>query len=305
MMAVMKLPKVTAPAERRLPSRAFRLPALTILVCLVVAFPSGAECPDDSDVAAYLEDFLARRPSRGFGENPPMEEAECARRKLAAAMIARFGLPVGYKAMFTNPRIQEQFGVTGPAWGYMFADMMLDDGALIPADFGALPLYEADLVAVVGAPGLAEARTPLEALGCISDFAPFIELPDTMVAGSPSGSAIVAVNAAFRGGVLGFGLPVAVREDYLARLDNMVVVMTDEKTGRVLGSVKDSVLMGNPLNAALWLAQALKKEGIELVPGDLLSLGGFFPPAAPEPGSAIRVEYRGLPGDPSIRVSFR
>lgn len=54
------------------------------------------------------------------------------------------------------------------------------------------------------------------------------------------------------------------------------VVMTEDKSGKELGRVKGHVLMGHPVNAAMWLAQALKKDGMALKAADLLSLGGHF-----------------------------
>jgi 2-keto-4-pentenoate hydratase len=62
--------------------------------------------------------------------------------------------------------------------------------------------------------------------------------------------------------------------------------------------------MGHPLNAAMWLAQALKKEGISLKKGDLLSLGSFFPAMPLQSGTNVQVQYLGMPGDPSVSVEF-
>jgi 2-keto-4-pentenoate hydratase len=58
------------------------------------------------------------------------------------------------------------------------------------------------------------------------------------------------------------------------------------------------------LNAAIWLAQALKKDGISLKKGDLLSLGGFLPPVPSQSGMRIQLQYLGLPGDPAVTVDF-
>jgi 2-keto-4-pentenoate hydratase len=80
----------------------------------------------------------------------------------------------------------------------------------------------------------------------------------------------------------------------------MTVVMTEERAGKELGRIKGAVLMGNPINAAIWLAQALKKDE----PGDLLSLGGFFPPAPTQAVTTITVKYLGLPGDPGVTTHF-
>lgn len=273
---------------------------------LMMLFPllALAACPDESTVAAYVADLQAARPSRGFGNDLSPADAQCARGKLVKALSPVLGPLVGYKAAFTNPAVQQRFGVPGPAWGAMFAKSMVESGARLPARFGARPLYEADLVAVVKDARLAQARTPLEALQHISEVVPFIELSDAMLEGTPTGTAIIAVNAAFRGGALGPRIKVEPTREFLDALAGMTVVTTEENSGKELGRANGDALMGHPLNAALWLARALERDGIALKAGDLLSLGAYTPPTPPRPGTRITVRYLGLPGDPSVTVHF-
>lgn len=275
-------------------------------ICSISMFPllGHAACPDGEAIAAYLADLQAARLSKGFQGELTFADAECARAKLLRELPQVFGNPVGYKAAFTNPVIQQRFGFSGPAWGGMFSKMMAESGAEVSAKFGARPLYEADFIAVVKDAGLADAKTAMEALEHISEVMAFIELPDLMLEGARQGPALVAANVAFRGGVLGPRVKVERSQAFLDSLANMTVVMTEDKGGKELGRAKGSVLMEHPINAAMWLAQALKKDGVTLKPGDLLSLGGFLPPAPPQPGTAITVRYLGLQGEPSVTVRF-
>ena len=91
---------------------------------------------------------------------------------------------------------------------------------------------------------------------------------------------------------------------FLDSLAHMTVVMTDETDGKELGRARGSALMENPVNAAMWLAQALKKDGIKLKKGDLLSLGGYIPPQPTKAGMKVQVRYIGLPGDPAVTVEL-
>ncbi|MGH8068276.1 MAG: hypothetical protein ACRERE_24195 [Candidatus Entotheonellia bacterium] len=152
--------------------------------------------------------------------------------------------------------------------------------------------------------GLADATTPLEALQHIAAVAPFIELPDFMLEGTPPGTALIATNIAFRGGALGPRVKVEPTQAFLEALAKMTVVMTEDMSSKELGRVKGNVLMEHPINAAMWMAQALKKAGVALKPGGLLSLGGYIPPASTQPGTRITIKYLGLPGDPSVTVHF-
>lgn len=265
-----------------------------------------AACPDPNSVASYLADFSGRQLSKGFPEVASVEEAYCAQGHLVELIPHVLGRRVGYKAGFTNPAMFAVFGVTGPAYGVMFEKMMVESGAKLPAKFGVRPLFEADFVAIVKDEGLADAQSPLEALEHIESFVPFIELPDLMLdtQGAPQGAALIAVNMGFRGGALGAPVPAIASQSFLERLANMTVVMTEERSGKVLGTASGKVIMGNPANSALWLAKALRNAGIRVQKGDVLSLGGYIPPTPTVPNTIINVQYFGLPGDPSVSVEF-
>ncbi len=279
--------------------------ALALAAAALAPLPTFAACPTDAQVAAYMADFMQRRPSKGFGNDIALEDAECAKRKLAAKLPLALGTPIGYKAAFTNPALQQRFGVSGPKWGTMYDRNMVDIIAVLPHDFGARPLYEADLIVEVKDAGLADATTPLEALAHLESVVPFIELPDLMLEGQFSGSNFIAVNVGFRGGVIGAELPVQRTQAFADAMANMSVVMIDEAdNNKELGRGQGSAIMGNPLNAAIWLAKELKKEGIVLKQGDLLSLGGFFPPQPTRGGMKVRMQYLGLPGNPVVSVEF-
>ena len=275
-----------------------------VKLCVDEYIAAKSNCPSDDTVAAYLADFEAARVSRGMGKGLSLGDAHCAKRKLVRLLPQIMGPVIGYKAAFTNPALQQRFGVPGPDWGAMFGKLMLESGARLPAKFGALPLYEADFVAVVKDAGLADARTALEALNHLSEIVPFIELPDLMLEGAPTGRGLISINVGFRGGVLGKGVKVEPTQAFLDSLAEMTVVMTEDVSGTELGRAQGSAIMDQPINAAIWIARALREEGIELKAGDVLSLGGYIPPLPTQSNTRITVRYIGLPGDPSVSVHF-
>lgn len=270
---------------------------------LAAALPAAAACPDEAAVSRYLVEFAAAKPSaQGLGRGLDLADAVCGRARLLTRLAETLGRRVGYKALFTNADAQRRFGVSAPAWGAMHGRMMLTSPARLSAAFGARPRYEADLVVEVKDAGLADAVTPAEALDHISAVVPFVELPDLMLEGAITGPELIAANAAFRGGVLGPRVPVAPGlADALAGMD---VVVTEERASVEVGRAKGRVLMENPLNAAIWLARALRQDGVILKAGDLLSLGGFVASAPTRAGTVITVRYLGLPGDPAVTVHF-
>ncbi len=274
-------------------------------VLVVFSLVSGCtQAPNQTPVQKYVTDYIEFRPTEGFGKDISLDEAETIKREVIRELEKNLGPSIGYKAGFTALPVQEKFGLSAPAWGAMFDVWMVKSGAEVSPESGNYPSYEADFLVVVGEPGLADATTPLEALNYISYVVPFIELPDGLLMGDPNGMQVIAANITFRGGVLGDWIPVETSEAFVETLGTMSVVMTDGNSTE-LGRTTGQALMGNPMEAAIWLARALRADGIELKAGDLLSLGGFFPPKRAASGLGITVQYIGLPGNPAATVSFK
>ena len=284
--------------------RHFMMSASGAIVASVLPDLAAAACPSADAINAYMEDFKAVRPSKGVPIET-MEDAYCMQAELVKRLPEALGNKVGFKAAFTNPAMYERFKVSGPAYGVMFEKMMLQSGAHVPANFGARPLVEADLLVELRAPGLYLAKTPLDALIYLWDVIPFIELPDLMLEGNTIGGAqLVGHNAGFRGGVMGPRIRCRSTNTFLDEMASMTVIMTEDKSGKEIGRAPGSTLMGHPFNAAIWLAKALDDAGIELHKGDLFSLGGFIPPMPVQANTSITVKYEGMLENPSVTVHF-
>jgi 2-oxo-hept-3-ene-1,7-dioate hydratase len=274
-----------------------RIPSWAAAAALV-ALPAMADCPDEAEVAALAADILAGTPGTA-PEVATLEAGLCAQDMLVAILSQEWGAPVGLKAGLTSPPAQANFGVTEPVRGVLFADMFLPDGATLPAAFAARPLYEADFIVVVGDAAINEATTHAEVMAALDTLHPFIELPDLVVEapGTLTGPKITAINVGARMGILGEGIPAdPALIDVLA---GMQVTITDQN-GEVLASAPGAAILGHPLNAVLWL----RDSGLTLSPGDMLSLGSFGPLLPPRPGLTATITWAGLPGDPSLSVSF-
>jgi len=265
-----------------------------------------AVCPSFERVNTILRFQEARQPVRGLRTDLSMADGECGRRRLVERLEASDNRIVGYKAGLTSRAVQERFGVASPVRGVLLEKMLLKDGADVPADFGARPVYEADLLVVVKDAAIHQAKTHLDALRSISLVVPFIELPDLMVAEGEKLTAplIVSLNVGARLGVVGKGIPAQATPEFAAALADMRVIVADQK-GDEIASGRGSAILDHPLNAVLWLVQELGKSGIKLKPGDLLSLGSFTAPMDPRPGLSVTVRYEGLPGNPVVSVRFR
>jgi len=289
--------------------RAALFPALAAAAalagCATAPAPEAPTCPTAAETAELVRRYVALETV----PNPPAtmsaEGAACGARKFVAALAPTHGTVVGYKAGLTNPVVQQRFGVNTPLRGTLLQKMMLEDGAVVPAKFGARPFVEPDLVVEVGSSAVHDAQTPQQVLAALRSVRPFIELPDTLVA-DPSkinAATLVSINVGARLGVLGKPVPVRADAAFADALREMTVRATDAN-GKELAVAKGAAILGHPLNAVTWIAADLKKAGITLKPGDLLSLGAFGNLPA-QAGNGVRVVYEGLPGNPSVAVNFR
>jgi 2-keto-4-pentenoate hydratase len=282
-------------------------------VTLVMASGAQADCLSDAQVADMAEHIAAKTPAdtpEGLSET----DGVCSRAKLNALLEKRHGKVIGYKAGLTNPAVQKRFNYDQPVWGKLYEGMVLPGGATVDATFGARPLFESDMLVRVKSAAINRAKTPMDVLLAIDQVIPFIELPDLVVQAPPklNGPAIGAINVGARLGVAGAPIAVpAMRAERYAMLDalrDMTVLLSDD-TGAELGKGKGSDILEHPLNAVVWLAQALAKEGLAMKPGELISLGSFSPLLPPRPGMKVTATYQGLPGvqalPPSVSVSFK
>jgi 2-keto-4-pentenoate hydratase len=282
------------------------MPILFSLCALAGADTTRAACMSDAEVAAMFDAYGKRQPAPN-PEGLSAADGECSRAKLNKLLQAQMGAPVGYKAGLTNPAVQKRFEHDSPVWGVLYAPMLLKSGATVEAAFGARPLFEADLLVRVADEAINRATTPEDVLRAIDQVIPFIELPDLVVQ-TPAppklnGAGITAINVGARLGVLGTPIAVAANPAMLEALRDFVAIVKGD--GAEIDRGKGSDVLGQPLNAVVWLVKDMARSGAALKKGDLVSLGSFSRLLPPKAGLAVEVVYQGLPGNPAVTVSFR
>ena len=82
------------------------------------------------------------------------------------------------------------------------------------------------------------------------------------------------VNVGARAGVVGKAIPVKATQALADAFASMTVSPHRRQRARRAGQRRATATLGNPLNAAIWLARDLAASGVPLLKrGDLLSLG--------------------------------
>lgn len=196
---------------------------------------------------------------------------------------------VGCKIGLTSQAVQKQLGVDQPDFGMLFDDMGYDEALPIPMAHMHQPKIEAEVAFVLGRdldmenPGLVDVIRAI-------DFA----LPALEIVGSRIENwnirlvDTIADNASSSGYVLG-GSPRKLSD---LDLRNCAMQMTCNGEKVSAGFGRDC--LGHPLNAVVWLARTMARNGAPLKAGHLVLSGALGPMAKVEANQVFEAEIEGL-----------
>jgi 2-keto-4-pentenoate hydratase len=203
---------------------------------------------------------------------------------------------VGRKIGLTAAAVQKQLGVDQPDFGMLFEDMAVDETRPIPFVSLLSPKVEAEISLVLKKP-LTRSQHSIADIVDATDYAvASIEIVDSRIANWDIRLAdTVADNASSSHFVLG------ALKKRLEDIDLVNCKMTMRRRGEEVSSGVGRACLGNPLNAAVWLADTMVKYGRPLEAGDVVMTGALGPMVAVVPGDLIEVEIEGLG---SVRASF-
>lgn len=196
---------------------------------------------------------------------------------------------VGRKAGLTAKAVQAQLGVDQPDFGALFDDMRIADGGLLDPVRCIQPKAEAEIAFVLAADLPSPDTTPAEVAAAVASVHAAIEIVDSRIA---DWKITFADTVADNGSSAFFVL--ADQGLALAGLDLEGAAMEMTFDGEVVSTGIGAAALGNPLNAAAWLAQTLAARGEPLKAGDILLAGALGPMVALKPGVAVRAAVAGI-----------
>ncbi len=195
---------------------------------------------------------------------------------------------VGRKAGLTAKAVQTQLGVDQPDFGVLFADMEIVNGGHLDPARALQPKAEAEIAFVLGADLPDAATTPEQVAAAVKTVHAAIEIVDSRIADWKITFAdTVADNGSSAFYVLGTGKPLDGVD-----LEGATMEMTFD--GAVVSTGVGAAALGNPLNAAAWLAQTLAARGEPLKAGDVLLAGALGPMVALTPGDKVHATIAGI-----------
>ncbi len=219
-----------------------------------------------------------------------LEEAYAIRRCFQEIEVATGrGAVAGYKIGLTTPVMQQLCGIAEPCYGAIFTREVHNWRAELRAgDYCRLGV-ETEIAFRLGA-DVPEGDDPRSVAAAVESAAAAIELIEDLRYDYRrlDAAAMVAGNVWNAGVVL--GAPVA---EWPA-LDLPRVTARLSINDRELGSGVGGDVMGNPLNALVWLAKKLADEGTPLRHGMIVMTGSMVPIQYPLAGDRVLVQVSGL-----------
>ncbi|MFD3592421.1 2-keto-4-pentenoate hydratase [Nocardia sp. NPDC058640] len=202
----------------------------------------------------------------------------------------------GWKIGLTSKAVQAQLGVDTPDFGPLLDDTAVADGAEIPWGSVLQPKAEAEVALVLEHDLTHERHTVADVIRATAFALPAIEVVGSRIRDwDITVVDTIADNASSGLYVLG-NRPVLLRD-----IDLRTAGMVLERRGEPVSTGAGAACLGNPLHAAVWLADTLVRLGRPLRAGDTVLTGALGPMVSVEPGDVLEARIDNLG---SVRAAF-
>lgn len=196
---------------------------------------------------------------------------------------------VGRKIGLTSLAVQKQLGVNSPDFGGLFANMALGDSEEVDMARTLQPKAEAEIALVLSRSLTYERHTLADIISATAYALPAIEIVGSRIAAWDIKLVdTIADNASSSLFVLG-STPKKLSQFDIGAC-RMKMTLRDETVSAGAGFA----CLGNPLNAAVWLADTMVRLGRPLQAGDILMTGALGPMVMVNAGDTFRAEIEGL-----------
>jgi 2-keto-4-pentenoate hydratase len=213
--------------------------------------------------------------------------------KLAAGRTVK-----GHKIGLTSKAMRDMFSATEPDYGFIFDNWFQLEGSSVQRSAMNRPLVEVELAFVMGQELKGPSINAADVIRATDFILPALEIVDGRYKGRGNNMLVDSISdAATCGFVVLGGNPVKLTDVDVRRLSASLSI-----NGQIMESGSASAVMGNPINAVVWLANKLHEFGVAMQPGDVILSGSFVKAIPFEVGDTILALYDQL-GEVTLRVA--
>ncbi|MEM9610315.1 MAG: fumarylacetoacetate hydrolase family protein [Actinomycetota bacterium] len=192
----------------------------------------------------------------------------------------------GRKIGLTSKVVQEAFGVFEPDYGVLFSDMCVGDGVDLPADRLMQPRAEAEVALVLGRDLDLGTHSVIDVIDAVAYALPSLEIVDSRIAGWD----LTIVDTVADGGSSALYV-VGTRPISLGQIDLVDLPMEMTINGETASTGTGGACLGNPLNAAVWLADEMCRRDDPIRAGECILTGSLGPMVPIAPGDEIVADF--------------
>ena len=220
-----------------------------------------------------------------LGTSTDVDAAYAVQQRNVESAVAAGRRISGRKLGLTAAVVQQQLGVDQPDYGVLYADTCLADGAEIDSGRLLQPRVEAEVALVLDRDLDRGEHTVTDVIAAVAYALPALEIVDSRIADWDITIVdTVADNASFGLYVVG------TRPVPLSAVNLREVAMRLDIDGETSATGTGAACMGNPLNAAAWLADVMCERGTPLRAGECLMTGSLGPMKPIRPGAEVSAD---------------
>lgn len=193
----------------------------------------------------------------------------------------------GLKIGLTSKAMQEMLGVYTPDYGFILDTMVFQETEPVPVERFLQPKVEFEIAFIFNKALKGPDVTVADVIDATDYVVPSVEIIDSRIADwKIKFEDTVADNGSSAGAILGQkATPLSAIEDITA------IEMKVWKNGKMIDEATSAAVLGNPLNAVVWLANALSDYGVSIEPG-MFALSGALSKAVPfEAGDSFEADF--------------
>lgn len=218
-----------------------------------------------------------------------LEDAYSVQTMNAARAMKEGKRLTGYKIGLTSREAQKHFGLSHPDYGHLFHTMAVPEEGEIDLSGLIQPKIEGEVAFVLGKDLKGPGLTLVNALNAVDYALVAMEIVDSRIENWKIKAAdTIADNGSSARYVLG-----SVKRS-LKDCDLATIGMALSKNGEVLVTGAGAAVMGNPLNALVFLANELGKRDRALLAGEVVLSGSLSGMLGIQPRDSFTCEMLGL-----------